>query len=300
MRRVSVAKVRVALLAAFVWSAVSCTLPTLAVAAPPLPPEAQEAFAQGVTAANRKDWVVAIDYFDQARRAAPLHPLPLYYLGLAETQVPGRELRAISWLRAFLVLLSEDPQAAHVRWVIDQTEVRARSNLDRLLRLTQQLAEKIDVDSYREEAGKTLDSVSHRASDLPLARPSLHEPSYEEWIAKAWVKFGEKCSAKPTFTEFARALSGALDGRPPSGHYETVTGSMLARIMVDPRTTPAQRRLYDIFLALSAMTEDILLGLRDARELQNIANEGIQREATADPEKGWSEKNTLVCYVFRK
>ncbi len=83
-------------------------------------------------AASQKDWAVAIDYFDQARRVAPLQPQPLYYLGLAETQIPGRELRAIVWLEVFLALVPQDAEATNVRQVISEMEVRVRKNLVRV------------------------------------------------------------------------------------------------------------------------------------------------------------------------
>ena len=70
----------------------------------PLPTGALRAIDQGRTAAKQELWLVAVEYFEQARRSAPLHPEPLYYLGLAEAQIPGRELRAICWLEAFIAL----------------------------------------------------------------------------------------------------------------------------------------------------------------------------------------------------
>jgi hypothetical protein len=101
-----------------------------------LPADAQQALDQGKMAAGQKDWPVAIDYFDQARRSALSEAQPLYYLGLAETQIRGRELRAICWLEAFLALAPKDAEADHVRAVINEMEVRVRSNLNRVRHFT--------------------------------------------------------------------------------------------------------------------------------------------------------------------
>src|SRR5579864_4208945 len=71
-----------------------------------LPQVAQRAIEQGKSAASQKPpaWAVAVSYFDAARKAAPLSPQPLYFLGLAAAQMHGRELRAICWFEAYLAL----------------------------------------------------------------------------------------------------------------------------------------------------------------------------------------------------
>jgi hypothetical protein len=66
------------------------------------PPSMQDSIAKGMAAVKQQDWSAAIRYFGEARTAAPESPLPHYNLGLAEAQVPGRELRAICWFEAYL------------------------------------------------------------------------------------------------------------------------------------------------------------------------------------------------------
>src|SRR5438034_5695252 len=76
----------------------------LAQVAPPkaLPPEAQEAISKGVIAAKQQDYLLAIRYFEEARKAAPAATEIFYDLGLAESKIPGRELRAMAWFGAYL------------------------------------------------------------------------------------------------------------------------------------------------------------------------------------------------------
>src|SRR5471030_1849083 len=67
-----------------------------------LPPEAQEAVKKGIIAAKEQEWEIAIQSFQEARKTAPNAPELFYNLGLAESKIPGRELRAIAWFGAYL------------------------------------------------------------------------------------------------------------------------------------------------------------------------------------------------------
>jgi hypothetical protein len=95
------------------------------------------AFTQGRRALERNDtegqeaFVVAVQDFNAARKLAPESPLPLYLLGAAEAEIPGRELRAICWFEAFLALAPQSDKADMVRATIsDELELRARLRLD--------------------------------------------------------------------------------------------------------------------------------------------------------------------------
>jgi Flp pilus assembly protein TadD len=67
----------------------------------PLPADAQEAIGQGIAAAKQQDYLRAVQFFQQARKIAPHAPEIFYDLGLAESKIPGRELRAIAWLETY-------------------------------------------------------------------------------------------------------------------------------------------------------------------------------------------------------
>ena len=91
----------------------------------PLPSAAQSALDKGLAAARQQDWLVAVRYFGQARDRAPDAPAPLYNLGLAEAQLPGRELRAVAWFDAYLALDPNAANAAAVRQEMSELNIRA-------------------------------------------------------------------------------------------------------------------------------------------------------------------------------
>jgi hypothetical protein len=217
----------------------------------------------GKIAASQKDWPVAIDYFDQARRSAPSEALPLYYLGLAETQIRGRELRAICWLEAFLALAPKDAEADHVRAVINEMEVRVRSNLNRVRRLLEQLADKTDYEDFRDVELKALDKLRGWPTYLPFRDSGDPEGKYHRaeesgnrpLEARYWVGFADQCMQAPTFVDFDRALNNALDGHSLEGHYEEVNMPEFKFgypfPIQPPYPTPAQKRHYDDFWSVA-------------------------------------------------
>ena len=115
--------------------------------APPstLTPEAQESVKKGILAAQQQDYLLAIQYFQDARKTAAgvYSPEVLYDLGLAESKIPGRELRAICWFAAYLAAAPGAPNAAAVQQQIDVLDVKSKSNLARLVKSVQDAAEKI-------------------------------------------------------------------------------------------------------------------------------------------------------------
>jgi tetratricopeptide (TPR) repeat protein len=106
----------------------------------PLPPEAQDALKKGVIAAQQQDYLLAIRYFQDARKLAPDDPLIFLDLGLAESKIPGRELRAIAWFGAYLAANPNAPNAAAVKDQIDVLDVKSQSNISRLIQSAQDAA----------------------------------------------------------------------------------------------------------------------------------------------------------------
>ena len=107
----------------------------------PLPSAAQEALNKGILAAKVPDYPLAIRFFEEARKLAPQAPVIFMNLGVAESKMPGRELRAIAWFGAYLAAAPDAPNAAAVKEQIAVLEVRNRSNVSRLIK-TVQLARK--------------------------------------------------------------------------------------------------------------------------------------------------------------
>jgi tetratricopeptide (TPR) repeat protein len=106
-------------------------------ASAPLPSAAQEAVNKGILAAKVPDYLLAIRYFEEARKLAPQAPVIYLNLGLAESKIPGRELRAMAWFGAYLSAYPGAPNAAAVKEQIAVLEVRNQSNVSRLIKAAQ-------------------------------------------------------------------------------------------------------------------------------------------------------------------
>ena len=114
----------------------------------PLPAAAQSALDKGLAAARQQEWLVAIRYFDVARSAAPGSAVPLYNLGLAEAQLPGRELRAVAWFDAYLALDPNAANAAAVRKEASDLEIRAEGEVAKLIEALKSLASQMPPPDY--------------------------------------------------------------------------------------------------------------------------------------------------------
>lgn len=103
-----------------------------------LPPAAQEAIDKGVLAAKLPDYPLAIRYFEEARKIAPDSPAIYFNLGLAESKIPGRELRAICWFSAYLAADPKSVNAASVKEQIQILEIKSQSNVSHLIQNLQE------------------------------------------------------------------------------------------------------------------------------------------------------------------
>ena len=105
-----------------------------------LPPAAQEAIDKGIIAAKIPDYPLAISYFEEARKIAPQSAEVFFNLGLAESKIPGRELRAICWFGAYLNASPAATNAAAVKEQLIELDVKNKSNLSRFLNTIQDAA----------------------------------------------------------------------------------------------------------------------------------------------------------------
>ena len=103
-----------------------------------LPPEALAAMNKGVLAAKQQEWEIAIQSFQEARKAAPNAPELFYNLGLAESKIPGRELRAISWFGAYLAANPSAPNADAVRDLVAGLQIKSQGNIFRMIKIVQE------------------------------------------------------------------------------------------------------------------------------------------------------------------
>lgn len=108
-----------------------------------VPAEAQPAFNKGVLAARQQEWDIALQSFQDARKIAPTSPEIYYNLGLTESKIPGRELRAIAWLAAYLAADPQAPNASVVKTAIQGLLVKNEGNNDRFIEITRKAAEQV-------------------------------------------------------------------------------------------------------------------------------------------------------------
>ena len=112
-----------------------------------LAPEAQASMKNGSIAAQQQDYSLALRFFQDARKLAPDTPEVFYNLGLAESKIPERELRAIAWFGAYLAANSPAPNAAAVKDQMGVLDVRSQSNVLRLIKSVQDSANEISGDN---------------------------------------------------------------------------------------------------------------------------------------------------------
>ena len=101
-----------------------------------LPPESQNAVNLGNLAFKQNhDYLRAIRYYQQARKIAPDAPEIKYKLGVAESSIPGRELRAAIWFEAYLAASPNTPNAGPVRAEVERLNGISHQKLAMLINL---------------------------------------------------------------------------------------------------------------------------------------------------------------------
>jgi hypothetical protein len=94
---------------------------------------AREPFERGLMAAQQQAWELAINHFMLAYERDRESPQIWFNLGLASARVPGRELRAIGWLKAYVEKLPDAPKAQSVRDEIRTLRSRYEITIDKLV-----------------------------------------------------------------------------------------------------------------------------------------------------------------------
>jgi len=115
----------------------------------PSPKATQEAFKQGVLAAQKQQWLSALRYFEEARKAVPLAPEILFNLGLTEAEIPGRELRSLAWFKAYLAAVPDGPNTKMIIDYCNDLEKEVKGSIARLLLQARQTAGRFSDDKVR-------------------------------------------------------------------------------------------------------------------------------------------------------
>jgi hypothetical protein len=120
--------------------------PGLAAAA--VAPAARAAFQQGLAAARGGDWRAAVAQFLAAEDADVGAPEIAYNLGVAESNLPGGDLRAIAWFEAYLLADPQTPGRAAVQSQIDQLGARLEARYGAMLDAATDMLAAAKVDRF--------------------------------------------------------------------------------------------------------------------------------------------------------
>ncbi len=196
-----------------------------------LPPAAEEALNKGIIAAKVPDYQLAIRFFEEARKLAPNSPTVLFNLGLAESKIPGRELRSIAFFQAYLALSPNASNAATIKEKSTELDIRNESNLAGFLRTVQNAASQM--------------TGERRSYDL-------------YFVVRLWADAGDVATAKtaskliedPYFRSLAEGAIAESQVR--SGDYDeankTIAGAMgfVDQISVSEKKSRARITISDI------------------------------------------------------
>ncbi len=138
----------------------------------PLPPAAQEAMEIGIIAAQQQEFLLAIRNFQDARKIAPAAPILFFNLGLAESKIAGRELRAMTWFGAYLEASPGAANAAAVREQIKVLDIKNQGSLARLIRGAEDAAKQFGEpnNSDRKSALRTVAKLWAKSGDIEMAK----------------------------------------------------------------------------------------------------------------------------------
>ena len=177
---------------AFLTALISLFVPWTGYAqtAAPLSPKAQTALDNGLVAAREQQWDVAIRYFSEAQEEAPYDPRTLFNIALAESKVPGRELRSIAWFKAYLAASPDASTQQAVKEQVRALEIRVQSTMAKLSQQAKQAA--LQIQGGTKGVG----------SDEGYPYPSGQKYALF-WVALAQADFGDFAGAKQTVSLIA-------------------------------------------------------------------------------------------------
>lgn len=174
-----------------------------------LPPEAQDLVDQGIEAGRENEHQQAIEYFRAALALAPDAPEIFLTLGVAESNLPGRELRAMAWFGAYM---SARPEADNFTVVSNQflkLEARYQANVSHVLTIAEDAAKRFgDPQNFdRVDALRRVAVLWAGNGDIEKANAAIESIPYpnskrdaQEGIATAQARAGDIQGALETAT----------------------------------------------------------------------------------------------------
>lgn len=134
-----------------------------------LPENVQPLVDNGILAGKEGRHLAAISDFREALKLAPDSPEIFLCLGVAESKLPGRELRAVAWLSAYRTVLPGAPNAAKVKRQIDELRASNSKTVVTLVQSALKAGKKISNPAYRKRSGELAAEAGDLASALAIA-----------------------------------------------------------------------------------------------------------------------------------
>lgn len=221
-----------------------------------LPHGAQEALDKGAIAFNQShDYLLAVKFFQDARKLAPDDPDIYFKLGVAESKIPGRELRAICWLEAYLAATPNAPNEAKVKSQINSLDVQALSNTRRLIQSVQDTADAIENENLRTHSLENVVPLWFMVGDRAAAMKIIDR--MPDWGKVSEVGDIIWAQASEGDISGAREAANRLEGYPRDNAEHAIMKAQLKKgdlagakrtlslIQGEPSRTRAQRDLLD-------------------------------------------------------
>ena len=175
--------------------------------------------ANGTQAFQEGNYLLAIQYFQSAQAKSPDSPALLFDLGLAESQIPGRELRAICWLEAYIAAKPFAPNRAAILEQVQALDSKSRSNLSRMLQSVKDSAAHLTDDQSIDlvvgllaETGDVADATTFTQK---TSTPYWRGNCYVE-IAEAQITAGDLSGAGKTLDAAQKCADQVTQN--PGGH----------------------------------------------------------------------------------
>lgn len=193
-----------------------------------LPEKAQFAVNQGLAATQQQDYAQANQCFQTARQEAPAADV-YASIGQAEAKIPGRELRAICWLSAYLAAKPTAPDAAAVKQQVDSLQAKNRAKILALIQLTEETAQQMPADEDRD----------HALQSVAILWESWDDYARAQKIIDLINGMGPKSDALSTLaTAFAEKAGKQFEAGDAAGSQESLASAQKA---IDQIPWPADK-----------------------------------------------------------
>jgi len=149
-----------------------------------LSPAGQEAFSRGVTAFEKKDFKLALNYFLEARKADPYEPQIWFNLGLVSLKLPGYELRALAWFKSYQMRMPNAQNAKDVEAQMTAIEKAFVSNTGKMLdTLEPKIATDISASQHLTIAFAR-NNIGDAAGGLRVIRAATGKDNWQDALAQ--------------------------------------------------------------------------------------------------------------------